>query len=58
MCAVIASILANDLGREELEVLGGKTTSWKGLPELLPLIPAGTAEAEGAGVPAGGRWPH
>lgn len=29
------SPLANDLGREELEVLGGKTTSWKALPELL-----------------------
>lgn len=33
--------LASDLGREELEVLGGKTTSWKGLPELLPPIPQG-----------------
>lgn len=50
--------LANYLGREELEVLGGKTISWKGLPELLPLIPAGTTEAEDARVPADGRRPH
>ena len=28
--------LANDLGREELEVLGGKTTSWKGCLCLSP----------------------